>query len=213
MFTKLEDVLKNDKLDQILALEKQGQLKLTKVIKAGTVYFKVQDDFHEGNGIYFSSEAESRFSLFDKSKGTMYLAESPHTGLHEYFQDAKDDDGGFLDNSDLESNCMAEIEIKKDLRILNISQFSPHIDVPVGELMVNKTIYSLTQQLAQKLSKHSDGMEYLSRQNGERCLVLWSDNQGEDILLNKSVTRLVDYKHESVSARDILKQQCGIQIT
>jgi len=213
MFTKLEDALKNDKLDQILALEKQGQLKLTKVIKAGTLYFKVQDDFHEGNGIYFSSEAESRFSLFDKSKGTMYLAESPHTGLHEYFQDAKDDDGGFLDSSDLESNCMAEIEIKKDLRILNISQFAPHIDVPVGELMVNKTIYSLTQQLAQKLSKHFDGMEYLSRQNGERCVVLWSDNQGEDILLNKSVTRLVDYKHESVSARDMLKQQCGIQIT
>jgi hypothetical protein len=213
MFTKLEDALKNDKLDQILALEKQGKLKLTKVIKAGTLYFKVQDDFYEGNGIYFSSEAESRFSLFDRSKGTMYLAELPHTGLHEYFQDAKDDDGSFLDHSDLEINCMAEIEIKKDLRILNISQFAPHIDVPVGELMVNKTIYSLTQQLAQKLSKHFDGMEYLSRQNGERCLVLWSDNQGEDILLNKSVTRLVDYKHKSVSARDMLKQQCGIQIT
>lgn len=213
MFTKLEDVLKNDKLDQILALEKQGKLKLTKVIKAGTVYFKVQDDFHEGNGIYFSSGAESRFSLFDKSKGTMYLAESPHTGLHEYFQDAKDEDGSFLDRSDLESGCMAEIEIKKDLRILNISQLAPHLDVPVAELMVNKTIYPLTQQLAQKLSKHFDGMEYLSRQNGERCLVLWSDNQGEDILFNKSVTRLVDYQYESSSARDILKQQCGIQVT
>lgn len=213
MFTKLEDALKNDTVDKIVALEKQGQLKLTKVIKAGTLYFKVQDDFYGGNGIYFSSEAESRFSLFDKSKGTMYLAELPHTGLHESFQDAKDDDGSFLDHSDLESNCMAEIEIKKDLRILNISQFAPHIDVPVGELMVNKTIYSLTQKLAQKLSKHFDGMEYLSRQNGERCLVLWSDNQGEEILLNKSVTRLVDYKYESVSARDMLKQQCGIQIT
>jgi hypothetical protein len=213
MFTKLEDVLKNDKLDQILALEKQGKLKLTKVIKAGTVYFKVQDDFHEGNGIYFSSGAESRFSLFDKSKGTMYLAESPHTGLHEYFQDAKDEDGGFLDRNDLESGCMAEIEIKKDLRILNISQLAPHLDVPVAELMANKTIYPLTQQLAQRLSKHFDGMEYLSRQNGERCLVLWSDNQGEDILFNKSVTRLVDYQYKSSSARDILKQQCGIQVT
>lgn len=37
---------------------------------------------------------------------------------------------------------MAEIEIKKDFRVLNISKFSPHIDVPVAELMVDKTIYS-----------------------------------------------------------------------
>ncbi|SDY89984.1 RES family NAD+ phosphorylase [Acinetobacter kyonggiensis] len=213
MFTKLEDALKNDKLDQIFALEKQGQLNLTKVIKAGTLYFKVQDDFHEGNGIYFSSKDESRFSILDKSKGTMYLAESPHTGLLEYFHDAKDEDGGFLDKSDLESGCMAEIEIIKDFRVLNVSQFSPHIDVPVGELMGDNPIYPLTQQLAQKLSKMFDGMEYVSRQNGERCLVLWSDNQGEEILLNKSVTHLVDYEHESVSARVMLQQKCGIQIT
>ena len=213
MLTKLEDVLKSNKLDKVLADEEQGLLQLTKVIKAGTLYFKVQDDFHEGNGVYVSSEDESRFSVFDKSKGTMYLAESPHTGLHEYFQDAKDEDGSFLDSSDLKSGCMAEIEIKKDFRVLNISKFSPHIDVPVAELMVDKTIYSQTQQLAEKLSKKFDGMEYLSRQNGERCLVLWSDNQGKEILSNKSVTHLVDYEHESVSARAMLQQQCGIQIT
>ena len=153
MLTKLEDVLKSNKLDKVLADEEQGLLQLTKVIKAGTLYFKVQDDFHEGNGVYFSSEDESRFSVFDKSKGTMYLAESPHTGLHEYFQDAKDEDGSFLDSSDLKSGCMAEIEIKKDFRVLNISKFFPHIDVPVAELMVDKTIYSQTQQLAEKLSK------------------------------------------------------------
>ncbi|MCF9047373.1 RES family NAD+ phosphorylase [Acinetobacter nectaris] len=213
MLTKLEDVLKSKTLDKVLAGEEQGLLVLTKIIKSGTVYFKVQDDFHEGNGIYFSSEAESRFSVFDKSKGTMYLAESPHTGLHEYFQDAKDEEGGFLDSSDLESSCMAEIEIKKDLRVLNVSQISPHINVPVAELMVDKTIYSQTQKLAEKLSKKFDGMEYVSRQNGERCLVLWSDNQGNGILSNKSVTHLVEYEHESVSAREMLQKKCGIQIT
>lgn len=215
MFTKLEDALKNDKLDKIFVSEKQGQLKLSKVIKAGTLYFKVQDDFHEGNGIYFSSGAGSRFSLFDKSKGTMYLAESPHTGLHEYFQDAKDEDedGGFIDTSDLETNCMAEIEIKKDLKVLNISQLVPHLHVPIADLMDDKSIYPLTQKLAQELSKNFDGMEYLSRQNGEKCLVLWSDTQGEEILLNKSVTPLIDYTHDSVSAKEMLRQQCGIKIT
>lgn len=54
MLTKLEDsVLKSNKLDKVLADEEQGLLQLTKVIKAGTLYFKVQDDFHEGNGVYF----------------------------------------------------------------------------------------------------------------------------------------------------------------
>lgn len=208
MFTKLEDALKNDKLKKVLDLHAKGQLNVMKIIKAGTLYYRVQDAYHDGNGVYFSDN-ETRFSISDKSKGAIYLAESPHTGLHEVFQKNE-----IIDSHDLATNCMAEIEIKRDLQILNISQLAPHLGIPVGELMNRKELtYPLTQQMAQELCEFADGMEYLSRQNGERCLVLWSDNQGEDMLLNKSVTPLSSYMYGTVSARSILRQQCGIQIT
>ena len=69
MLTKLEDVLKSNKLDKVLADEEQGLLQLTKVIKAGTLYFKVQDDFHEEMEFIFLQRMKVDFPYLISLKG------------------------------------------------------------------------------------------------------------------------------------------------
>lgn len=59
-------------------------------------------------------------SLYQISlKGAIYLAESPHTGLHEVFQKNE-----IIDSHDLATNCMAEIEIRRSSDFKYISACS-----------------------------------------------------------------------------------------
>lgn len=198
----------HDRIKKIMDLEDQGDIQVTKVIPEGTGYYKLQDEYHDGNGVFFNPNSNNRFSLSDKSKGPMYLADSPHTACSEFFQDEE-----FIDRSDFEVNCMAEITTKKPLKVFDETRLAPHLNLAVGDLMGTKAVYPFTQELAKELSQHADGLEYLSRHTGKPCVVLWSDKvDGDDIVSTESVTPLHQYKHQGKTAKQILKSECNLKI-
>ncbi|MDJ0044591.1 RES domain-containing protein [Pantoea ananatis] len=199
----------HDRLNEIMDLEDQGEIQVTKVIPEGSVYFKIQDQYHDGNGVYFNPHSDNRFSLSDKSKWPMYMADSPHTAGSEFFQDEK-----FIDRADFETNCMAEITTEQPLKVFDLIRLSPHLRWPVGDLMAPKATYPLTQQLAKEMSQYADGVEYLSRHSGKPCLAIWSDMEdGDGLLSTSSVTALSEYEHQGKSARQILRTECNVRIT
>lgn len=199
----------HDRLMEIMELEDQGEIQVTKVIPEGSGYFKIQDQYHDGNGVYFNPHSDNRFSLSDKSKWPMYMADSPHTACSEFFQDEE-----FIDRSDFETNCMAEITTERPLKVFDLKRLAPHLGLPIGDLMAPKATYPLTQQLAMEMSQHADGVEYLSRHSGSPCLAIWSNQEGGDGLLSTaSVTTLSQYEHQGKSARQILRTECNVRIT
>lgn len=175
-----------------------------------TAFYKVQDQYHGGNGIYFNIDAKNRFSLTSKSKGVMYLATMPHTALKEYYQDYE-----FIDTEeDLELNCMAEIQAARTIKIIDLAALAPLLKTALGDLMGPRTVYADTQLLAEVLSNYADGMEYLSRHTGKPCIALWSGSaDGNGILKNLSVTPLAEYRHNGMSAKQILKSQLNYKVT
>lgn len=102
----------------------------------------------------------------------MYVADSPHTGCSEFFQDEE-----FIDRSDFDTNCMAEIMPDRPLKVFDLTRLAPHLGVPVGDLMEPKTTYPFTQELAKEMAQHADGVEYLSRLTGKPCLAILSVTQ------------------------------------
>jgi hypothetical protein len=208
MFIKFEGNL-NEAVTGIVSLEEKGELMVRKTIEIDSSYFKMQDGFYSGNGVFFNQKSENRFSLSDKSKGPQYLADSPHTACHEFYQEEK-----FIDRSDFETDCMAVIKVERELRVFDETMLAPHLGIAIGDLMGPKTAYPFTQELAKVLSQHADGLEYLSRHTGKPCVVLWSNQEdGQGMLSTESVTPLKDYSHKGQTARNILKSKCGISIT
>lgn len=198
----------HERLIEIINLEQAGKIQVRKDLAIGSTYFKLQPEYYNGNGIFFNPESENRFSLSDKSKWPMYLADSPHTALSESHQGES-----FIDRSDFETNCMAEISTVKSLRVFDATRLAPHLRLTVGDLMGPKAVYSFTQELAKELSKYADGLEYLSRHTGKTCVVLWSDVvDGGGILSTVSVTPLNQYEYQGKSAKQILKAECNIQV-
>lgn len=199
----------HDRLTKIMGLEDQGKLRVTKLIAAGAGYYKLQDQYYGGKGVFFNPNSENRFSLPDKSKWPMYLAESPHTACSEFYQNEE-----FIDRSDFTTNCMVEISVQKPLKVFDETRLAPHLRISVGDLMGPRSVYIFTQKLSKALADHADGLEYLSRHNGQPCVVLWSDKlDGGGILLTTSVTRLSKYEHQGKTARQILKSECNLRIT
>lgn len=198
-----------DQVAQAIAGAENAICGIFKEMATGYDFYKVQDQFYAGNGIHFNFSSETRFSLSSKSKGVMYLATTPHTGLKEFYQDAP-----FVDTEDFEVNCMAVIQAARTIKIIDLAALAPLLNIPVGDLMGAKTVYADTQLLAEVLSQYADGMEYLSRHTGKPCIVLWSDIvDGNGMLKNSSVTSLADYSHNGHSAQTIMKSQLGIGLT
>lgn len=194
----------------IFASVENTYCQIVKEMAVDTDFYKVQDEYHGGNGIHFNFKAENRFSLISKSKGVMYLATTPHTGLKEYYQEYE-----YIDtDEDLELNCMAEIQAARPIRIIDLAALALLLKTALGDLMGPKAVYADTQLLAKVLSNYADGMEYLSRHTGKPCIALWSNAvDGNGMLKNLSVTPLAKYSHNGMTAKDILKSQLNYKVT
>ncbi len=191
---------------QILAGAEISDSGIFKKLTIEPDFYKVQDQYYGGNGIYFNSESETRFSLRNKSKGVMYLATTAHTGLKEFYQDAP-----VIETVDLENNCMAVIKAAREIRIIDLAALAPHLKTPLGYLMGSKAVYGETQWLAEVLSQYADGIEYLSQHTGKPCIALWSDAvDGNGMLKNSSVTPLSQFSLNGKSTKAILKSKLGI---
>lgn len=197
-------------VSQIFASAENTYCQIVKDMAADTDFYKVQDQYHGGNGINFNFKAANRFSLTSKSKGVMYLATTPHTGLKEFYQEYE-----FIDTEDdLCINCMAVIQAARTIKIVDLAALAPLLKTALGDLMGPQTVYADTQKLADVLSKYADGMEYLSRHTGKPCIALWSDAvDGNGMLKNHSVTPLIEYTHNGMSAQQMLKSQLNYKIT
>lgn len=198
----------NELINKLVAEEKMGELQVTKVIEANSDYYKLQAESFDGIGVWFAHNTTNRFSLPDHAKGVMYIADSPHTACKEVFQTEK-----FIGQSDLTTHCMAEIKTSRQLRVFEETSLAPHLRIAVGDLMGPKSVYPFTQQLAKELSKHADGLEYLSRHTGKPCVVLWSDQtDGNGMVETVSVTSLGEYEYRGITAKKILKSQLNIRV-
>ncbi|MDX6917791.1 RES domain-containing protein [Pectobacterium carotovorum] len=198
----------HEKIKSLVAAEDASELQVTEVIEQDTVYYKLQAESFGGNGVYFNPDSNNRFSLSDNSKSPMYMANSPHTSCHEFYQEEK-----FIDQSDFTTNCMAEIRVERPLRVFDERLLAPLLGVAVGDLMGPKTVYADTQQLAKELSQHADGLTYLSRHTGFPCVVLWSEDvTGAGMVSTDSVTPLSEYTHNGKTGKEILKSQLGILV-
>ncbi len=196
-------------MTRIMAAEMACDISVTTVLKPGMVYYKLQAERFGDNGVFFNPAGNNRFSLPDRSKAPMYMADSPHTACHEFYQEEK-----FIDQDDFNRNCMAEIRIMKAIRVFDEKKLAPHLGVAVGDLMGSKSRYSDTQALAKALSLHADGLVYLSRHTGDPCLVLWSDKaDGNGVAATDSVTPLCRYMYNGMTAKQILKSQLNIRLT
>jgi len=195
---------------QIFASAENTYCQIVKEMAADTDFYKVQDQYHGGNGINFNFKASNRFSLISKSKGVMYLATTAHTGLKEFYQEYD-----FIDaEDDLGINCMAEIQAARTINIVDLAALAPLLKTAIGDLMGPKTVYADTQLLAEVLSNYADGMEYLSRHTGKPCIALWSDAaDGNGMLKNLSVTPLTEFSLNGQSAEQILKSQLNYLVT
>ncbi|MCU2299417.1 RES domain-containing protein [Enterobacter hormaechei subsp. steigerwaltii] len=134
---------------QILAGAEISDSEIFKELTIEPDFYKVQDQYYGGNGIYFNSESETRFSLRSKSKGVLYLATTAFTGLKEFYQDAP-----LVETEDLEKNCMAVIQAARTIKIIDLAALAPHLKTPLGYLMGSKAVYEDTQWLAEVLSHY-----------------------------------------------------------
>lgn len=191
---------------QILAGAEISDSEIFKELTIEPDFYKVQDQYYGGNGIYFNSESETRFSLRSKSKGVLYLATTAFTGLKEFYQDAP-----LVETEDLEKNCMAVIQAARTIKIIDLAALAPHLKTRLGYLMGSKAVYEDTQWLAEVLSHYADGIEYLSQHTGKTCIALWSDTvDGNGMLKNISVTPLIQFSLNGQSTQAILKSKLGI---
>lgn len=197
------------RMDQIIQKIKVAGSKIVKTYPASTDYFRLQDNFYDGNGVFFNKDPkrESRYAIPDRSKGTFYVTAVPVTACAEMYKGER-----FIDLEDFTKNCMAIVTAVRDLSIIDLTALAPLLHVPLGELMGGN--YRNTQMLAAILSKHVDGLEYLSCMTGQCCTVFWcEDSSGAGLITTKSVKRLSDFQHEGVSARDMLRDHLDIRIT
>ncbi|XBS69856.1 hypothetical protein ABK905_00235 [Acerihabitans sp. KWT182] len=107
-------------------------LKLSKKYPACTDYYRVQDDFYGGNGIFFNKDPDkdSRYAIPDRSKGALYVSDLPLTACAEMYKGEN-----FIDLEDYYKNCMAVVTAVRDLSIINLAALVPFLHVPLGELM------------------------------------------------------------------------------
>ncbi len=197
------------RINQILQKIKIGQISIVKIYRASTDYFRLQDNFYGGNGVFFNKDPkkESRYAIPDRSKGAFYVTAMPLTACAEMYKGEN-----FIDLEDYNKNCMAIVTAVRDLSVIDLTALAPLLHVPLGELMGGD--YRNTQALAAILSKHADGLEYLSCMTGQRCTVFWcGDTSGEGVIATKSVKRLSDFQFNGLSARDMLRDQLDIRIT
>ncbi|EGT4277847.1 RES domain-containing protein [Cronobacter sakazakii] len=206
MIMHAEDL--HEQIKAVIACEEKGDCKV-RIDLPHSPFYKMQDGFYGGNGVYFNNKSCTRFSLKNKSKGVMYLALTPHTALKEFFQDEE-----VIARQDFEQNCMAELTATRSLTVFDVSALALQLKIPVGDLMGPKEpVYPFTQLLAQVLSPYADGMIYLSRHTGKECIVLWSDSvDGGGCLDTTSVTSLSKYSHNGKSAKQILKSELAILV-
>ncbi|WP_213993488.1 RES domain-containing protein [Sodalis sp. dw_96] len=196
-------------MDQIIQKNKVAGHKIVKTYSASTDYYRLQDNFYGGNGVFFNKDPkrESRYAIPDRRKGAFYVTAMPITACAEMYKGEN-----FIDLEDYNKNCMAIVTAVRELSIIDLTALAPLLHVSLGELMGDN--YRNTQALAAVLSKHVDGLEYLSRMTGQCCTVFWcEDISGEGLVATKSVTRLSDFQHDGVSARNMLRDQLDIRIT
>lgn len=209
MDNRIDKEVLRETVDRLMSAQHHNKLIIMKIVSPGTVYYKLQAQEYGGNGVYYNTDSNTRFSLSDRSRGVQYLAASPHTACQEFYQQEK-----FIGQNDYITNCMAEIRVMHHLRVFDETLLAPHLGIAVGDLMApKKTAYAYTQRLATALASYADGLEYLSRYTGKPCIVLWSDRvEGNGALSTDSVIPLCHYKHNGRTAKHILKYQLGIRI-
>lgn len=209
MSTKSEEILDKEKEAKLNAITND---KITSCIMTlacgGTTQFRLQEGEHNGNGVYFNPDgAQSRFGVDTPGMGCCYVTTSPKTAMKEVFKHSPG-----LDASDLDGYYMAELEVMRNLQVVNLNDLLPKAHLTLHE--VTSAHYLFTRRLATRLASTGvDGLSYLSNVTGEPCTVLWdSAGPGTDKLATKTLTQLSQFSHQGREAETILVDDLNIPV-
>nr|WP_255567295.1 MULTISPECIES: RES family NAD+ phosphorylase [unclassified Photorhabdus] len=177
------------------------------IISASTVFYRLQEGKHGGNGVFFNRDGgHTRYGLTNGIDGNLYLASSPRTSMKEVFQRLP-----AITDRELDGYHMATLVTEKDLRIVDITRLAPKMHITAHQL--TGTDYRITQQLAAKLSPHADGLAYVSNVTLEPCTVLWHDvPSGKDVIHTEELKVLREFEYEGEIAEDILVNDLDIPV-
>ncbi|PQQ40598.1 RES domain-containing protein [Photorhabdus luminescens] len=177
------------------------------IISVGTIFYRLQEGEHGGNGVFFNRDGEhTRYGLTNGTVGNLYLANSPRTSMKEVFQRLP-----AITDRELDGYHMATLVTEKELRIVDITRLAPKMHITAHQL--TGTDYRITQQLAAKLSPHADGLAYMSNVTLEPCIVLWHDDpSGKGMIRTEELKVLREFEHEGEIAEDILVNDLDIPV-
>ncbi|EQC01125.1 hypothetical protein B738_06074 [Photorhabdus temperata subsp. temperata M1021] len=177
------------------------------LISVGTVFYRLQEGEHGGNGVFFNLYgAHTRYGLTNGTDGNLYLANSPRTSMKEVFQRLP-----AITDRELDGYHMATLVTEKDLHIVDITRLAPKMHITAHQLTGSD--YRLTQQLAAKLSPHANGLAYVSNVTLEPCIVLWhNDPSGKGVIRTVELKVLREFEYEGESAEDILVNDLDIPV-
>jgi hypothetical protein len=175
--------------------------------KEKSISYRLQEGEHGGSGVFFNPEGgSSRYGLTSGKKGSLYLSDYPSTCMKEVFQNLV-----AINASDLDKYYMATLETEKELKIVDITELAPKVSMTANELTGGD--YTTTQLLAEKLSPHSDGLQYLSNVTLKPCIVLWhGEKSGEGVIGTKEFIVLSKFEHNGELAEDILVNDLNILV-
>ena len=177
------------------------------IIAAGTIFYRVQDAYHDGNGVYFNSNGEgTRYGISDEGKGTIYVSEDPVTCLAEVLKGTE-----YISERDLQTYHMATLVAEKELKVVDLGKLLPKMRTTVHDMTSDD--YKITQALASKLASRSDGVSYVSNRTSTPCLALWDKApSGDNSIKTSEVKSLAKLSYQGRDAETLLYDDLGIGV-
>lgn len=206
--------LSHDQLNKLKSLNDECLYDLPK----GTTLYRVQKAGYPEGFNFRAPEADQQVRYDDpnmKLKST-YMALEPRQAFAEVFRRG-DEPTKFMDHDELERHAVTRCILKKDVKLLRISNALPVLGLKRDAITSSE--YTLTQSITSYYSdshdRNVDGIIYESRHygDGSKCLVLWSELDGRELLETKDQVTLNNFVEEGsgVSGEDILRT-LGVEV-
>ncbi|MBA1291538.1 RES family NAD+ phosphorylase [Pseudomonas japonica] len=208
--------------------------KLTKkIVKRGSLSYRVQSAGHENAEYYGSPEKPEQLGRYNDRKkeiGIWYGAQHPSGALAETFGGLRPADlkgiGIFLNATDLESRDMCVVEMSRDLKLLDLKLCLSKLARTVDE--VSGPDYTLTQEIVGAVARLPgnpfDGIAYESRHHpdGHSCYALWTKPGEATTVKTIEMTKLSEFEYtgelpegfegDSMNAEEIMTEILGYKV-
>lgn len=160
-------------------------------IKKGARVYRIQEAKHKEH-IFYNAHSEGRYADPHKKIGTIYVAGSSAAAVCECFQFGEYNDYSPIAISLIEKSSFFELEIVRDIRLVDAGALACLAHIPLSEIVRKKGShaegYKITQRLSGAIMRAGldvDGIIYPSRAYPKtditgNCIVFF-DGRGEQL--------------------------------